>query len=154
MLDTGVDASHSDFAQRKPASDLAIEFGFVLSDDWLRPPIEGRGFDLFGHGTHICSIIGGTRGVAPKVKLVAAAAPQTRLTSNIVMFGIGLDWLMPRIDAQTQFNRRVILNLSLGFPDPGDPDAPQGDEHCTLRRDDRLSRRFRRARGRRDRQPP
>jgi subtilisin family serine protease len=129
VLDTGVDADHVDFAHRKDSTNTTIDFGFVLSEDPTRAPAEGRGFDLFGHGTHVCSIIGGRRGIAPNVGMVTAATVQTRLISNVVMFGIGLDWLLSRIEGEAEFSRRIVLNLSLGFPDIHDSDAPSDDRY-------------------------
>ena len=116
VLDTGVDADHKQFRHRD--GDDSISHAFVGSDDWARAPIEGRGFDLGGHGTHVASIIGGRHGVAPACRLCAASSsPYTRNRSRLVMFAVGLDWLFQQFTAESNYNRRVVLNLSIGFPD-------------------------------------
>lgn len=126
VLDSGVDADHATFKSHR--NQKAIDFGFVRSGDWKQPPYEVRGFDLHGHGTHISSIIAGDCGVAPGAKLIAAGTGETRAASSMVMFGIGLDWLLSRLEKAQATDRRLILNLSLGFPNPSDADAP---DHST-----------------------
>jgi subtilisin family serine protease len=91
VIDGGVDLTHPDVA---PNLDVADSCSFVRSDDptilaGLTPPIEaGNGDcsnkaavqDLYGHGTHVASIIGspvngiGVAGVAPEATIVALKA--------------------------------------------------------------------------------
>jgi len=86
VIDSGVDLTHPDIA---PNLDLSLSCSFITSDDPLADPsevangdcsIKSAIQDLFGHGTHVASIIGapingiGIAGVAPEVTLVALKA--------------------------------------------------------------------------------
>ena len=68
VLDTGCDADHIQF-RKKP-----IDFRYVpfrAGSDNLR---EVRGFDVDGHGTHVCGIIAGQHiGIAPGADLMVAS---------------------------------------------------------------------------------
>jgi subtilisin family serine protease len=124
ILDSGIDADHADFKHRNANNGLAVRFCFVLSDSKIQAPAEGRGFDLFGHGTHVASIIGGQLGVAPHAGLIVAGTPRTRLTSSIVMLHTGLNWLCEQLGGEADWGYPLILNLSIGFPERGATDAP------------------------------
>ncbi len=99
VLDTGIRASHTDFAGRVAAGYTAIS--------------DGRGTnDCAGHGTHVAGTIGGTKyGVAKQVTLVPVrvmGCDGVGSTSGIIA---GLDWVF----AQKQANGRpAVANLSLG----------------------------------------
>lgn len=86
VLDSGVDMSHPDIA---PNLNLGLSCSFITSDDPVADPSEVANGDcsnksaiedLFGHGTHVASIIGapvngiGIAGVAPEATLVALKA--------------------------------------------------------------------------------
>jgi subtilisin family serine protease len=86
VIDSGVDLTHPDIA---PNLDLALSCSFITSDDPLADPSEVANGDcsnksaiqdLYGHGTHVASIIGapingiGIAGVAPEATLVALKA--------------------------------------------------------------------------------
>jgi subtilisin family serine protease len=86
VIDSGVDLAHPDIV---PNLDLALSCSFITSDDPLADPgevangdcsIKSAIQDLYGHGTHVASIIGspingiGVAGVAPDVTLVALKA--------------------------------------------------------------------------------
>lgn len=71
--------------------------------------------DFEGHGTHVADIIGGTKGVAPKVKLYALKVCSSVSTA---CSGVGLleavDWAVdPNHDGNTR-DHLDILNMSLG----------------------------------------
>ena len=62
VLDTGVDSDHDEFAHRL-ITYRYVSF-FPQHPDW--PPRDVRGFDIDGHGTHVCGIAAGRNvGVAP-----------------------------------------------------------------------------------------
>lgn len=99
VLDTGIRASHTDFAGRVAAGYTAINDG-------------GGTNDCDGHGTHVAGTIGGTKyGVAKAVTLVPVrvmGCDGVGSTSGIIA---GLDWVV----AQKQANGRpAVANLSLG----------------------------------------
>ncbi len=86
VLDSGIDLTHPDIV---PNLDLDLSCSFITSADPVADPSEvangdcsnkGAVQDLFGHGTHVASIIGspingvGVAGVAPEVTLVALKA--------------------------------------------------------------------------------
>jgi hypothetical protein len=86
VIDSGVDLTHPDIA---PNLDLALSCSFITSSDPVADPSEVANGDcsnksaiqdLYGHGTHVASIIGapvngiGIAGVAPDATLVALKA--------------------------------------------------------------------------------
>ncbi len=86
VIDSGVDLTHPDIA---PNLDLGLSCSFVNSADPLADPSEVANGDcsnksaiqdLYGHGTHVASIIGapvngiGIAGVAPDATIVALKA--------------------------------------------------------------------------------
>jgi subtilisin family serine protease len=104
VLDTGIDASHPDLADR-----VVGEHNFT--DD--RDPR-----DLVGHGTHVASTIAGTgqasggryKGVAPGAKLLDGKVCTTAGCSESAILA-GMDWAA---------RRAKVVNMSLGGPDsPG-----------------------------------
>lgn len=104
VLDTGVDTSHPDLADR-----VALSADFT--DDG-----QGTG-DVLGHGTHVASIIAGT-GAASGGQF-AGVAPGARLISGRVCSGFGCSdsaILAGMAWAAVDQHARII-NLSLGGPD-------------------------------------
>ena len=105
VIDTGVDLTHPDLADRVIAT---RNFTSDVDDD------------IEGHGTHVSSIIGGSgaasngryKGVAPDVKIVVAkACAISGCPSSSVI--AGMEWAVIEKHAQ-------VLNLSLGGTDtPG-----------------------------------
>jgi subtilisin family serine protease len=99
ILDTGIRATHTDFAGR-------IAPGYTVIND-------GQGTnDCNGHGTHVAGTVGGTKyGVAKQVTLVPVrvmGCDGTGSTSGIIS---ALDWVV----AQKQANGKpAVVNLSLG----------------------------------------
>src|SRR5262249_40781242 len=91
VLDTGVDADHSEFAGQR------INFRYVSlqpnSPYW--PPRDCRGFDTSGHGTHVCGIVGGRSvGVAPESQLyVASVIESETIFTSLTRVAAGLNWL-------------------------------------------------------------
>jgi len=126
VIDSGVDIDHPDIA---PNLDLATSCSFVRSDDpailaGLASPTEaGNGNctnkaavqDVFGHGTHVASIIAapvngiGIAGVAPQATIVALKA----CTASTYCFGYAVaDALRYAGDHDID-----VVNMSL-FADP------------------------------------
>jgi subtilisin family serine protease len=105
VIDTGIDATHPDFAGKIVAS---ANFTDDESTD-----------DLIGHGTHVASIIAGTgaksggkyRGVAPGAKLAIAKACQSHCSESAIL--AAMEWAAPRAS---------VINMSLGGYDTPDVD--------------------------------
>ena len=99
VLDTGIRASHTDFAGRMAS-------GYTVIND-------GRGtHDCNGHGTHVAGTVGGARyGVAKQVTLVPVrvmGCDGVGSTSGIIA---ALDWVVAQKQAH---GRPAVANLSLG----------------------------------------
>ena len=111
VLDTGCDADHIQF-RKKP-----IDFRYVplrSGSDNLR---EVRGFDVDGHGTHVCGIIAGQHiGIAPEADLMVASVieSETRRTS-LSRISIALDWMISQFGSVKNRSKPIIVNMSLGF---------------------------------------
>ncbi len=97
IVDTGLRASHSEFAGRVGEGWSALNGG-----DWS---------DCDGHGTHVAGTVGGTNyGVAPEVTLHAAR-----------VFGCGnnpggyTSWIIGALDwIESEGERPAVVNMSLG----------------------------------------
>jgi subtilisin family serine protease len=104
VLDTGVDATHPDLADK-----------IVEARNFTDAPDTN---DLVGHGTHVASTIAGTgaasggkyRGVAPGAGLLIGKVCPDRYCSDSAILA-GMEWAAPRAQ---------VINLSLGAQDfPG-----------------------------------
>ena len=111
VLDTGCDADHIQFRQKR------IDFRYV-------PPYSGsdslravRGFDVSGHGTHVCGIIAGQHiGIAPDADLmVASVIDSDTYQTSLSRISIALDWMLSQFGTQKNRNKSIIVNMSLGF---------------------------------------
>lgn len=109
--DTGCDADHIQFRQKE------IDFRYV-------PPYSGsdslravRGFDVSGHGTHVCGIIAGQHiGIAPDADLmVASVIDSDTYQTSLSRISIALDWMLSQFGSQKNRNKPIIVNMSLGF---------------------------------------
>jgi len=120
VLDTGVDADHLEF------SDKVITYRYVSffpnSPDW--PPRDVRGFDMDGHGSHVCGIIAGKNvGIAPEVGLYVASVIESETTrTSLTRVAAGLNWLFQQFSLPANEDKPAILNMSLGFPMSPPPD--------------------------------
>src|SRR4029077_5794804 len=90
--------------------------------------------DFEGHGTHVADIIGGAKGVAPKVRLYALKGCSAGATS---CSGVGLlqavDWAVdPNQNGSTK-DHLDILNMSLGsdYSSPYIADLPFAVDQAT-----------------------
>jgi subtilisin family serine protease len=116
VLDSGIDASHPDFAGRIGAS---RNFSSATTVD-----------DLWGHGTHVASIIAGSgaasggryRGVAPGVQLAIGKVCEYDLCTASAMLA-GMQWAA---------SIAPVVNMSIGGPDsPGLDPLEQAVEDLT-----------------------
>lgn len=114
VLDTGIDADHTEF-EHQTATYRFVSL-FPASPYW--PPRDVRGFDTDGHGTHVSGIIAGrTVGVAPEASLYVASVIESETTrTSLVRVAYGLDWLLRQFSRPDNEHRPAVLNMSLGFP--------------------------------------
>lgn len=116
VLDTGVDADHEVFRR------IEIEFRYVSHAVvyYGEKPRDVRGFDVDGHGTHVCGLLAGDPiGVAPECVLHAAAVIESEtLRTSLLRTTYGLDWMFRQFSTRANAHRQAVVNLSLGF-DPG-----------------------------------
>jgi subtilisin family serine protease len=105
IVDTGIDAQHTDFAGRIRA---------------ITSFVGGDGSDDNGHGTHVAGIAAGSgagsngryRGVAPGAELYVAKVLDARGNGSMSAVMAGIEWA---VDQGAQ-----VINLSLGGEAPGD----------------------------------
>lgn len=107
IIDTGINAAHSDFGDR-------VGEGFSV--------VDGGTDDANGHGTHVAGTVGGTKhGIAKEVALEPVRvldADGSGSTSGVVE---GVDWVAQNADGSS------VANMSLGGPaDPALDEAVQG----------------------------
>ena len=110
VLDTGIDATHPDFAgQIAEKRDFTVDGGDVG--------------DRFGHGTHVASMIAGTgaasggarKGVAPGAQLVVGKVLDDNGEGTDSGVIAGMEWAA---------SRAAVVNLSLGGDAPSDGTDP------------------------------
>ncbi|HUD30496.1 MAG TPA: S8 family serine peptidase [Novosphingobium sp.] len=110
VLDTGIDAAHSEFAGK------TIHF---QEFDAAGQKVAGGPRDAGEHGTHVCSTIAGkTAGVAPGADLAVAAVLTNddgfgRMSGSLVQIVNGFDWLV-KTAFRTRFPGVDVINASLG----------------------------------------
>jgi len=112
VLDTGCDADHLEFHQRR------IDFRYVSPLDPITNSMRPvQGFDTDGHGTHVCGIIAGRNvGVARDVTLMVASVVNSEsLETNLERIAIGLDWMLSRFESRENISKPTIINMSLAF---------------------------------------
>jgi hypothetical protein len=111
VLDSGIDASHSEFAGK------AIYFAEFDSAGVM---LTAAAHDAGNHGTHVCSLIAGaTCGVAPDAELAVAAVLTTRgfggvMSGGLVQIASGLNWLLQQTFGGRGPQGVDIINASLG----------------------------------------
>jgi subtilisin family serine protease len=110
VLDTGIDTTHPDLADRVVAAQ-----NFSTDTDTA---------DHFGHGTHVASIVAGSgagssglrKGVAPGARLINAKVLNAAGSGEFSTIIEGMEW------AAAQGAK--VANMSLGTHSPGDGDDP------------------------------
>lgn len=112
VLDTGCDADHVEFRGRK------VNFRYVPLNSVTDAVRAVRGFDVDGHGTHVCGIMAGENlGVAPGIELLVASVLESEsLKTSLDRVLIGLDWMLSHFSAPENQSKPTIVNMSLGFP--------------------------------------
>lgn len=112
VLDTGIDADHAEFRGRR------VNFRYVPLNAMKEAVRNVRGFDVDGHGTHVCGIIAGQNvGVAPDVDLLVASVIESEtLKTSFDRVLIGLDWMLSHFQLEENQAKPTIVNMSLGFP--------------------------------------
>ncbi|GAA1624401.1 S8 family serine peptidase [Kribbella alba] len=109
VLDTGVDNSHPDLADR-----IAGSASFV--------PTEGVFDDYLGHGTHVASIIAGTgavsggreKGVAPDARLHIGKVLAAECDGNDCGGQGQVSWILAGMEWAARDQHAKIINMSLG----------------------------------------
>ena len=111
VLDTGCDADHLELAKKR------IEFRYVPLDPVPDTMRAVRGFDVDGHGTHVCGIIAGRNvGVAPDIDLMVASVIESEtLKTSLERIVIALDWMLSQFQREENLNKPTIVGMSLGF---------------------------------------
>jgi len=106
VLDTGIDATHSEFAS------VGVSFS-AFSEDGSTTTTQPRDFSI--HGTHVAGIIAGaTCGIAPKASLAVAAVLAPK--GSVCAFASGLDWLLSGSFGRPGNRRGVdVINASVGM---------------------------------------
>lgn len=110
VLDTGCDADHIQFRRKQ------IDFRYVPLD-YEKKPRNVRGFDVDGHGTHVCGIIAGKGiGVAPDVDLMVASVIESETyRTSLKRITVALNWMLSEFQRVENSDKPIIINMSLGF---------------------------------------
>ncbi len=111
VLDTGCDADHVQLRRKR------IDFRYVPHHSESENLREVRGFDVDGHGTHVCGIIAGHHiGVAPGADLMVTSVIESEtLKTSLSRIYRGLDWILSQISSEENLSKPVIISMSLGF---------------------------------------
>ena len=125
VLDTGVDADHCELSHRT-ITYRYIPF-FPMSPNWS--PRDVRGFDVDGHGTHVCGIAAGSKmGVAPECTLHVASVIESETTkTSLIRVTYGLNWLLEQFSLPPHADQPAIVNMSLGFPSKAPKDITKSE---------------------------
>ncbi len=111
VLDTGCDVDHLEFRNKE------IDFRYIPLDPTADAVRSCRGFDVDGHGTHVCGIISGQHvGVAPAVDLMVASVIESEtLRTSLERVVIALNAMLAEVRLEKNLHKPVIINISLGF---------------------------------------
>ena len=112
VLDTGCDADHIEFRSKR------INFRYVPLNAVTDAMRAVRGFDVDGHGTHVCGILAGENiGIAPDCDLMVASVLESEtLKTSLDRVLIGLDWMLSQFSQPENLSKPIVINMSLGFP--------------------------------------
>lgn len=111
VLDTGCDADHLELRRKR------IDFRYIPLEPTVDAVRTCRGFDVDGHGTHVCGIIAGRHvGVAPRVELMVASVIESEtLRTSLERVAIALNAMLAELQLEKNLSKPAILNISLGF---------------------------------------
>ncbi len=111
VLDTGCDSDHLELRDKR------IEYRYVPLDPFPDTIREVRGFDVQGHGTHVCGILAGKNvGVAPDVDLMVASVIESEtLKTSLERIVVALDWMLSCFELPQNLTKPTIVSMSLGF---------------------------------------
>ena len=111
VIDTGCDADHLELRDKR------IQFRYIPVDPNADAIRTCRGFDVDGHGTHVCGIIGGKHvGIAPQVDLMVAAVIESEtLQTSLARVAIALNAMLAELQKEEHLHKPAIINISLGF---------------------------------------
>ena len=117
VLDTGIDASHPEFAGKRIA---APGTGCFAEFDKHGRLVNSVPRDAGTHGTHVCGIAAGAiRGIAPKAELAVAAVLTYRVNGRMVGYpaqiAAGLNWLATAPFPGADPPGVDVINASLGL---------------------------------------
>lgn len=112
VLDTGCDVDHLEFRNKQ------IDFRYIPLDPTADAVRTCRGFDVDGHGTHVCGIIAGQHvGVAPRAELMVASVIESEtLHTSLERVVIALNGMLAEMQLEKNVRKPAIINISLGFP--------------------------------------
>lgn len=119
VLDTGVDTSHPDLAQR-----VSVTKSFIEGEDVA---------DRNGHGTHVTSTVGGSgaasdgkeKGVAPDATLAVGKVLDDQGSGSESQIIAGMEWAARDVHAK-------VVSMSLGSTEPSDGTDPMAQAVDTL----------------------
>ncbi|MFJ2890561.1 S8 family serine peptidase [Streptomyces sp. NPDC087305] len=119
VLDTGVDLSHPDLAQR-----VSVTKSFIEGEDTA---------DRNGHGTHVTSTVGGSgaasdgqeKGVAPDATLAVGKVLSDQGSGSESQIIAGMEWAARDVHAK-------VVSMSLGSTEPSDGTDPMAQAVNTL----------------------
>ncbi|WP_329555021.1 S8 family serine peptidase [Streptomyces sp. NBC_00696] len=119
VLDTGVDLSHPDLAQR-----VSVTKSFIEGEDTA---------DRNGHGTHVTSTVGGSgaasdgqeKGVAPDATLAVGKVLSDQGSGSESQIIAGMEWAARDVHAK-------VVSMSLGSTGPSDGTDPMAQAVNTL----------------------
>ena len=111
VLDTGCDADHLELR------DKYVDFRYVPLHPSRGTLRACRGFDVDGHGTHVCGIIAGKNvGVAPDVDLMVASVIESEtMKTSLRRIFTALDWMLSQFAREENLSKSIIISMSLGF---------------------------------------
>lgn len=109
ILDSGVDKEQNAFRKNSP-NNVVLNLNFTAEDETK---------DVYGHGTHVASLItgsknyasGGFEGIAPAARLLNLRVLNSAGTGDMDSLLKAIDWILSN---RTLYNIRVV-NLSLGM---------------------------------------